>query len=373
LPFPPAVGLAWDFPLARPQPTPLGLFVSVSEPAQGGIDRNGDGDALDRQVAALVEPLGTPGRNVGLAVARAVVATESLLAFEVVEPDQGGLDLNCDGDALDNVLHVLDPRTTVVTNLRLVPESFPSVPYAHEEWLSLLVPETSSSTSMDLNGDGDELDRVVHVHRVGEAAPRNLGLAAVSVVGAGQRLFFAVDEPMQAMTDLNGDGDAHDQVLFTHDLETGITSNLVVVVLLALQGNATLVALPVSEVASGLDLDGNGIVSGTIQYFYDAELDAIVETGLLAAGVRLTGDRLAGRYSEGFVGADWNGDTDINDHVVLVYEAGSGVLVNTGLAGEPLLGEKLLAVAVEEASQGLRDRNGDGDLFDQVVSVVRFP
>src|SRR5262245_48891543 len=56
--------------------------------------------------------------NLGLAIA-GMTGNEDLWLLSVSEADQGGTDLNGDGDALDRVLHVLDLATDQVTNTSL--------------------------------------------------------------------------------------------------------------------------------------------------------------------------------------------------------------------------------------------------------------
>ena len=112
------------------------LVFQVPESDQGGTDLNGDGDAGD------------------------VVALEGGgLAIHVPEFDQGG-DLNGDGDMIDEVVHIWDRATGVSTNLGLAGGLVYPVALG-EGHFEFLVSEYSQGA--DLNGDGDTIDNVLHV------------------------------------------------------------------------------------------------------------------------------------------------------------------------------------------------------------------
>jgi hypothetical protein len=80
-----------------------GTFV-VSEASQGATDLNGDGDTLD-QVLHFFD--GTAAASTGRAIKSSSRATDAGAGFlfDVDEAGQGGVDLNGDGDALDTVVH----------------------------------------------------------------------------------------------------------------------------------------------------------------------------------------------------------------------------------------------------------------------------
>ena len=68
----------------------------------------------------------------------------------------------------------------------------------------------------DLNGDGDDLDLVPHIHDIARGTTRGLGTAASSFHGfliEKDRLVIRVEEDDQGGMDLNGDGDAVDRVV----------------------------------------------------------------------------------------------------------------------------------------------------------------
>ena len=86
--------------------------------------------------------------------------------------------------------------------------------------------DESAQGETDLNGDGDTTDDVLFVYEAAKNRLVETGLAAVHGIGRGLFLFvvppvvlgdtvaFLVHEPAQGLTDLNGDGDTFDAVLF---------------------------------------------------------------------------------------------------------------------------------------------------------------
>src|SRR5262245_2838727 len=89
----------------------LWLFAA-REFDSAGRDLNGDGDAFDRVVHVQDLATGTT-RNTGLALetrgpAPILRVRDGLAVFAVSEPGNGGIDLDGDGDASDTVLQVID-------------------------------------------------------------------------------------------------------------------------------------------------------------------------------------------------------------------------------------------------------------------------
>ena len=174
-------------------------------------------------------------------------------------------------------------------------------------------------------------------HSGGDDGPRvtrSLGLGAASAIrleGQGGLWALVVGELSQGATDLNGDGDANDDVLYLyHD------------------GDATPVSL------------GSAVGGIGLPFFSIAAL--AVGDGLVAFGV-YEGD-------QGFT--DLNGDGDAGDVVLHVYDDHDGSITNTGLAvssAQPAIGADLVAFLVREGAQGGGDLNGDGDTDDAVLHV----
>jgi len=90
----------------------------------------------------------------------------------------------------------------------------------------------SDQGATDLNGDGDAVDYVVQLHDLSTGVTTNLELATTDTIAVAETtVAFRVFESQHGMTDLNGDGDASDVVLFVTMLplfadgfETGYTS-----------------------------------------------------------------------------------------------------------------------------------------------------
>jgi uncharacterized protein YodC (DUF2158 family) len=190
-----------------------GLAFIVSEPAQGGADLNGDGDIADdalfvwngttsEQIQAEVELWLTPLDGGGVAFAR----------FEFTS----GTDLNSDGDTADSVVHVWTGSSVV--NLGLARETDANPLALRGGGLAVLVPE-SGQGNVDLNGDGAASagDEVVHVWNGSTVV--NVGYDAGNYVALSETgaLAFNVPEDNQN-DDLNGDGDMLlDHMVFVWD------------------------------------------------------------------------------------------------------------------------------------------------------------
>ena len=148
---------------------------------------------------------------------------EGRVVVVVPEISQGGVDLNGDGDVLDEVLHLVDPLTGAVTNLGLAHGGIGSS--SHERFC--FAASEAQHGGVDLNGDGDTLDHVAFLHDATSGVTTNLGLA-VQFQGAisADLLVLGVSEAGQGGSDLNADGDTLDSVVFVHELSGGLTHNL---------------------------------------------------------------------------------------------------------------------------------------------------
>jgi hypothetical protein len=135
------------------------VAVQVRE-AEEASDLNGDSDTDDK-VLVLHDVTGGPGRTLALASGGStwvLAMSDEVLAFRTRESDQGGIDLNSDGDALDYVGHLHDLSTGVTTNLELAAQSIDVA----ERTVAFLVYESQQGMT-DLNGDGDATDAVLFV------------------------------------------------------------------------------------------------------------------------------------------------------------------------------------------------------------------
>ena len=261
--------------------------------------------------------------NVGLACNTAQTDGERIV-FEVYEGSEGA-DFNGDGDQLDQVLHLLDTTTGDITNLGV------AVPYSRWEFrgssISYLL--TESYVQLDLNGDGDKIDTIAHVYDIGATTPViDLGLAVAMSLGplnetgrfSGLLVAEAATGPVG--TDMNDDGDANDIVMHVFDKTTPTVP-------------------PINlELAAG-SIDGSND--------------------------QWQGDHLAFSVSEGSQG-DHNDDGDTYDSFVYLYDAATGVKTQVGEGGRAAFTGNLLAFRVREQPGGT-DLNDDGDMVDRVVHV----
>ncbi len=339
------------------------LAFRVSE-ARQGADLNGDSDTLDSVLH--VHDFGTGlTSNLKLDVLDNVWLNGNRLALRVSEARHGS-DLNSDGDTFDSVLHVHDFGTGVTRNLEL--DALGDV-WLDGDRLAFRVSEARHGS--DLNGDSDTRDFVLHVHDLGTGVTSNLELAAAQVWLDGDRLAFRVSEVPQGV-DLNGDGDQFDLVLHVHDFGTGETSNLG----LASEGvglDGDRLAFGVGEFRQGADLNGDGDKFDLVLHVYDFETGVTSNLGIASEGIWLHGDRLAYRVSEASQGADLNGDSDTLDSVLHVHDFGTGLTSNLQLDGldNVWLDGDRLSFLVDEDSQEA-DLNGDSDTDDFVLHVHDF-
>jgi len=186
----------------------------------------------------------------------------------------------------------------------------------------------SGQGGQDLNGDGDATDdSVLHVVRMGNGSVTNLGHQATGVSTGGWLVGYLRFEPGEGV-DINGDGQISGSVLQLYDAGTGTTANLAF--------DATF------PLAAGQTGD-------------DFLICAVPELGVVPP-------------------TDLNGDGDKSDTVLHVLSAGQAPL-NIGLdtdSGVQLLGRRVL-FPVREFKQGSHDLNGDGDPVDWVMHHLDVP
>lgn len=180
----------------------------------------------------------------------------------------------------------------------------------------------------DLNGDGDATDDVVHLWLGAGASVANLRCAATEVWLSESHVAALVSESAQGSS-LDGDADTTNSVVLVHPLAAGLPAHC---------ADWTRVGPNHAAAARRADLNGSVVAILT------AEADA---------------------------GADLNGDGDLDDQVLQVFDAATGTFTNTGQAAEDfVLGSSLLAFRTREARQGNQDLNGDGDIEDDVLQVL---
>lgn len=250
-------------------------------------------------------------------------------------------DLNGDGDLLDRVVHVYDAQTNTSRNLALATELPPLDMFTRYTpfqvfgaWGAFLVAEAAQGA--DRNGDGDLLDAVPCVVRLATGARTNLGLASDGFLQLDDGwLAFGVWELANGAGDLNGDGDPFDVVLHVRTLGAGATTT-----------NVAVAIAPLSPFAEW-------------------------------AAFATNGSAFVFPLAEAAHGADINLDGDVFDLIAQMYVPATGVRTNLGLAlmWPPYFFPgrttgSFLPLHVDEFGSAGADRNGDGDVLDIVLAVV---
>ncbi|MEQ8762635.1 MAG: hypothetical protein RL885_01825 [Planctomycetota bacterium] len=122
-----------------------------------GRDHNGDGDLLDGVLVGLDLELGTV-TDFGIASSDKCAPRAGRQIAHVNEVSEGR-DLNGDGDVQDNVAHLFDLRVGAVTNLGLAATL--EARWVGREAAAFVASEAAQG--VDLNGDGDLLDEVTQI------------------------------------------------------------------------------------------------------------------------------------------------------------------------------------------------------------------
>ena len=343
-------------------------------------DLNGDDDE-DDTVLHVYDHATRLARNLGLAV-RSFGGYHSqspnhwVLGFGVSEADDGGRDLNGDGDAEDIVLHAYDHRTGHVTNLGVSSAPNRNVDSQgevihiriHEHW-----------EDEDLNGDGDAEDNFAFVYHVPAGRLSRLeGARYVDTWGDGDVLLEIPESTVGE--DRNGDGDVEDSVMHVLDAATGEVISLELmsdVIHVEAVVDGKYVALAVSESAQGgKDLTGDGDTDDWVPHVVDLETRKARSIGIGCDpnrnGLGLQSGILVFAVPELGQKADLNGDGDLEDNVPHSYNVRTGFLGSTGFAcGGPgsAYGDRHLVFVSEREHFG-KDLDGDGDAIGSVPHVL---
>jgi len=256
-------------------------------------------------------------------------------------------DLNADGDAQDSFAGLWRDGAVTVTSVPVV------APYATTVGGRFALVVYEYSYGFDLNGDRDLGDAVV-VTLATNGTWTSTGLAAPFGIAAADGLaLLAVSEAQQGARDLNGDGDALDDVLHSYDTVGGSVRNLGLAVDYRLTGtpriqnvwfNRQVAFVAVSEEVLG---DRNGDGDG---------LDHMLVRVVLSSGAATV-------YPYAIHQSTWAGSTPS-------WEP-HGALGRPADPDEPCrLFASTIGFLVSEGADG-RDHNTDGDLLDRVVYRVR--
>lgn len=348
------------------------LLMTISESGQAFTDFNGDGDT-DDGVAFLYDMSSGVLTNLGLSANGSSVKGD-IVAINVYEPSQGNTDLNGDGDLRDSILHLYNTQTGVTQNLGIsgFPRSGGNVTFY---WAKEV------SDGMDYNNDGDLLDLVFHVYDPDTDSSTNFELAAGGYdpeLLVEDLVGFNVSESGQGNIDLNGDGDFKDTVLHIYNHSSRQVHNVGVgsgrTYLLKSDGRfVAFIAEETQEGFYGTDLNGDGDSSDSVLQLFDAATNTVTNLGaaIWSNQFQIVDGVLFYGYSEFYNGRiDLNGDGDIADRILHSYNPATGVTVNFGLSAFPqIIQSNLLIYGLSEYYTPY-DYNEDGDSFDWVFHML---
>jgi hypothetical protein len=299
--------------------------------------------------------------NLGLAAAR-IYGTGDLRLVAASEEGEGR-DLTGDGDTLDRVLHLLDLDGFGLFNTGLAMP--PPTPFPRDE---VPPPELESSdalavlvvsevaTGFDANGNGIPDETLTWVFN-----HRTGALRALPFVHAGVRLGgdLAVFQCVEDSGTVLRVLDGRDDSLVTLPAPGSFP--------LFVRDNLVVFATSESG-AVDLNLDGDALDLAVLQ-LYDADQRRLVNTAWSTSLVQWAGGTLGFLVLEAHQGGrDIDGDGDANDLAFLVLDPRTGRVRNPGLVGAILVSpigeaESFLFVASEAV---IGDRNGDGDQRDSI-------
>lgn len=344
---------AWDLAASRLVNTGLAgdffdfvgdrIAVHVSESQQGNTDLNGDGDTTD-DVLHLYQFSTNTAINLGVAVTGSRISSEACI-FTVSERGQGQTDLNGNGNLDQNVVqaYVFATSTLYTPNIAARGTAL-AVGHTHAAFAA-----RETGQGMDLNGDGDLFDDVLHILDLRTGTVTNVGtsnqgksVAFRDIVdfdgdNVDDVVVFVTSETYDGFTDYNGDGDTHDLILRTYDLSSGTITNI---------------ASTIRDWKRRTESLGVGIFG---QKYFDVSGSRVVF---------LT--REEGK-------TDLNMDGDMGDAVVQVYDLATKTLVSTDIAGDHYEARgDLIGISSRESSQANVDQNGDGDTFDWVLNIYNM-
>ena len=305
--------------------------------------------------------------------------------------ENGSADHNLDGDMDDNVHVLVNGSTGQVINTLLA--GFPGYPAGSRpcvgNGLALLPVHEQDNGGADLNGDGDGDD---YVFGILELATGRLQFQdgwpfqyrAEDIVSYPGGFAMVLNE-FAAVQDYNGDGDQYDHVLHTYDHASGTTYNTgyaVDSILETVVGNKLRVRL--KERDQGQDLNGNGTTTDLVLGLLDVTTSQVLNTGLSVLAyfkrdLGADGDYAVAIASEGAsLLGDQNGDGDTLDGVPVLFDGDNltatvlpvAVGLPSYVSDYSILEDGILALPVSEAGQGATDLTGDGDTDDVTLFVL---
>jgi hypothetical protein len=430
------------------------LFTTLDENTEGR-DVNNDGDTTDSFCLALVDTtVTTPKvREVGLAVASATSPVRAfdrgtgdwVVSFLVDEAAQGGVSLNnannftvvtgwrptqCTGavdtDASDQVLHYLVYKAWVAGTVPAQPintgfagaDRILTVLRGGATYVATIVPEgdDGNCTGTSLNGDGDQLDRVLRWFKVVNVLGQSdvfgdvTGLIAIANVPGGTFGISDLDGKFLVVCDEAADSRNHDAQPADHqvigwldpadgatatwefDDGTGAGVQATGASWMADQPDRERLLVAFEESVFGLpinssdnDLNDSVPTLGRFDPTNPVDMDfpgIAVAMSSNNAGMAIVHGSCFFRVDEAADNRNWNGDSDKSDKVLFrtsVSSLSGTIFVSTlnslnrpavefGTSPQSDVGAAFIA----DESQQNKDFNADGDTDDFVVRWMRI-
>lgn len=344
-------------------------------------DLNGDGVLND---SVLMHRSAANGAlvNTGIAAWSFRIETDGDTIVFLQHENYVQQDLSGDGDRLDVVLAHYDIDSGQVTYTDIVPHyhtgSFGNLRSYSVDGNLIVYVVREFRVGADLNGDGDVNDYAVRYYDMVTGLVHDTGIPANYAVISDGRIAATVPEPaMQA--DLDGDGDADDNVVVVYDTATGVATPIFAMPAHNLTNPSSFPAIDgdrliyrVHENWLGADVDGDGSLS-TQNLIIGHDLATGQSQYLGFTGSKqlwLDGDFVAYYTSEHDVGVDVNGDGDTTwDWLTAWRHVPSGATRYVPEAGEYGIGAGIFVARQSENHFGT-DANGDGDTSDMLAYVL---
>jgi len=346
------------------------VVLLASEADTGGRDLNGNKKPADN-VFVLYNPATKQFASLGAGGHRPIHAGGKL--YVARDEGEAGADLNGDRDVSDSVLTVIDLATRKPESLGMDASGGCKIA---GDWIAVLASETAQG-GRDLNGDRDVADQVVQLYQISQKRWVSTGLDASDGFALTPKLLIAsVNETRQGNQDQNGDKDVQDTIAFVWDLAAGTSTNTRQDSSGGVVADGGIAGFASEEKAQGgQDLNGDRDATDTVvQVFTVGSTQALSLKRDASGGIAAGAGKIAFAAGETEQGRDLNGDKDLEDTVVLLYDPVKNSVAATALSmtGDLYAAEGVAAWMMSEADQGNRDFNRDRDMDDDILCVLDF-
>jgi len=291
-----------------------------------------------------------------------VVAAESfdngIIAFYTYEGEVG-VDLNGDGDQLDDVIRYYNVSSGITTNTTAVGYE----PAIGGNIIAFLTDEFR--VDEDLNNDTDKDDIVIRYYDIASGTTNNTGEVGYDVAVDNGIITFTVSEE-EFGEDLNEDGNIIDRFIWYYNVSTGLTFNATTILGAYASKDGNIIAFETWEEWDNIDLNGDGDTFDSVIRYYNMSTETIVNTTAVGYEPSIDGNIIA-FYTEESGVDDLNGDGDYSDRIIRYYNISSGTITNTAVYGTfPCVKGNIIAFETWEPDFG-EDLNGDGSLDDNII------